>query len=253
MENFDQMVARSYAYNAEVLRKSLRWKTLRQLYENNFVNCNKVGQKIPKIIHQIWLGGEMPQKYKEFAKSWKKYHPDYQYKLWTDKDVNDIFITRRNLFDKATNLGMKSDILRYEILKQYGGIYVDTDFECIKPLDTFGYLDFYTGVGYDTEVQLYIALIGTVPNHPIIQATIDSLGPIYTGNKGSQIMNITGANTFTQAFFDTVTNDTKGVVAFPTPYFYPYPNNVRGQANPYSFTTKDTYAIHHWEVSWIKK
>ena len=38
------------------------------------------------------------------------------------------------LIDSIENKGCKSDILRYEILYQYGGIYVDTDFESIKPI-----------------------------------------------------------------------------------------------------------------------
>ena len=111
----------------------------------------------------------------------------------------------------------------------------------------------YCHPGCDTDVQLYIGLIGSVPGHPIIQNTIDSLGPIYHGNKGSEIMNITGVNVFTEAFFEYVDLNTKGVIAFPTPYFYPYPNNVRGTGNPYAYVTKDTYAIHHWAVSWSKK
>lgn len=255
MKTFDDMVLRSYAAKKEILHNSRAWARLRKLYVDNFINDPKKGRKIPKIIHQIWLGGELPAKYKEYAKSWKKYHPDWQYKLWTDADVNDIFITRKNLFDSAVNLGMKSDILRYEILKQYGGIYVDTDFECIKPLDYLCYLDFFTGVGYDTEVQLYIGLIGSVPNHPIIQNSINACGPIYTGHKGSQIMNITGANVFTQAFMDYTEDPANhsGIVAFPTPYFYPFPNNVRDTGNPYSFVVAQTYAIHHWAVSWVKK
>jgi inositol phosphorylceramide mannosyltransferase catalytic subunit len=257
MSPFEKHVAKSYAYNEQVFSASNRWYTLNSLYFWNYwlTRCSKEERKphIPKIIHQIWLGGEMPEQYKIYAETWKNHHLDWQYKLWTDKDADDIFITRRNLFDKATNVGMKSDILRYEILKQYGGVYVDTDFECLKPLNDLMHLDFFTGVGYDTEAQLYIGLIASVPNHPIIRHTIDSLGPIYTGNRGSAIMNITGANTFTTAFFDTVDVNAEKVVAFPTPYFYPYPNNVRGTGDPHSYVTKETYAIHHWAVSWLKK
>lgn len=250
---FDDLVSKSYAYNAQVLKDSVNWALLRKLYMDNFVNNSKKGQKIPKIIHQIWLGGELPAKYKVYCNSWKIKHPDWQYKLWTDDDVKNIFITRKNLYDSATNLGMKSDILRYEILKQYGGLYVDTDFECIKNIEYLSYLDLYAGVGYDTHPQLYIGLIASVPNHPIIQNAINACGPIYTGNKGSHIMNITGANVFTDAFIDHAKDHANGIVAFPTPYFYPYPNNVRGIGNPYSFVVAQTYAIHHWAVSWIKK
>jgi mannosyltransferase OCH1-like enzyme len=29
----------------------------------------------------------------------------------------------------------KTDILRFEILYQFGGLHKDTDFECLKPID----------------------------------------------------------------------------------------------------------------------
>jgi mannosyltransferase OCH1-like enzyme len=38
-------------------------------------------------------------------------------------------------FDRATNVGMKSDVLRYEILWRYGGVYVDVDYECLENID----------------------------------------------------------------------------------------------------------------------
>jgi mannosyltransferase OCH1-like enzyme len=39
-------------------------------------------------------------------------------------------------FDRASNFGEKSDIWRYEILFRLGGVYVDTDFECVRPFDS---------------------------------------------------------------------------------------------------------------------
>ena len=49
-------------------------------------------------------------------------------------------------FSLAKNLGMKSDILRYEILMKYGGIYVDTDYECLKNIGRLNYSHSYFNV-----------------------------------------------------------------------------------------------------------
>ena len=46
---------------------------------------------IPKIIHYCWFGGkEMPAQLKKYIKSWKKYCPDYEIKLWNEEnfDIN---------------------------------------------------------------------------------------------------------------------------------------------------------------------
>lgn len=47
---------------------------------------------IPKIIHYCWFGrGEMPKLAINCIKSWHKYLPDYEYKLWNeDSSKNHI-------------------------------------------------------------------------------------------------------------------------------------------------------------------
>lgn len=251
---FEKMISKSYAYNLEITATCPKWKLLDRLFTKNYMEYrnDRFESNIPKKIHQIWLGSELPEKYKMLCETWKECHPDWEYKLWTDEDVDTtIKLSKPDLYYKSTNMGMRSDILRYEILKEHGGLYVDTDFECFKPFDDLMYLDFFTGVGYDTQVQLYNGLIACVPQSQIIQKTIDLMGPIYTGNRGSDIINITGPNVFTNAFLNTVTKNSLAV-AFPTQFFYPYPNNLKGKGDRYSFVGVDTYALHHWEVSWVK-
>lgn len=58
-----------------------------ELYERNmpFVLIRQEKTKIPKIIHQIWLGSPLPQKFKKLQASWIKMHPEWTYILWTDR------------------------------------------------------------------------------------------------------------------------------------------------------------------------
>lgn len=42
---------------------------------------------VPKLIHQTWKDDQLPDKWKEAQKSCIDLHPDYEYKLWTDKDA----------------------------------------------------------------------------------------------------------------------------------------------------------------------
>ena len=145
--------------------------------------------------------------------------------------------------------------MRYHILLQYGGIYVDTDFECIKPFDNLLYLDFFTGVGYPKEVELYIGLIGSVPKHQILRHIILNMIEAKYDGSWKKMFQTTGSYFFTKMFFDMVNQYTVGVVAFPPDFFYPYPNNVRRdeKIDPYSFVKPISYAIHHWAVSWRAK
>ena len=148
--SFDESMQR--VQQEQVLRNEFSAATyamFKELYDkNNFLRVEPQQElKIPKIIHQIWLGSPFPQEYKKYQESWQKHHPDWEYKLWTDAEVADLDLINRDLYDASLNYGEKSDILRYELLYRYGGMYADTDFESLKPLDTLHYsYDFYIGI-----------------------------------------------------------------------------------------------------------
>lgn len=88
-------------------------------------------EKIPKIIHQIWLGPLEPPV--EAMNSWKNLHPDWEYILWTEKNLPAL--KNQDAFERSERYAQKADILRYEILFNYGGIFVDADEHCIKKID----------------------------------------------------------------------------------------------------------------------
>lgn len=86
---------------------------------------------IPRVIHQIWLGEYKPPI--EAMESWKKNNPDWTYCLWSEKNLPDL--VNKQAFLDSDNYPQKADILRYEILHQYGGIYMDADVHCLKSID----------------------------------------------------------------------------------------------------------------------
>lgn len=98
--------------------------------------------KIPKIIHQIWYQGEnnIPEKYKKWQNSWKKYHPDWEYKLWDEHSMRDLIKNEYPWFlkhyDNYPHMIQRIDAIRGFILYKYGGLYIDLDFEAFKPIDT---------------------------------------------------------------------------------------------------------------------
>ena len=253
---YNELIRKSYDYDQDRQDNSLAWHVVRALYERNYIGdvCKSV-VSIPKKIHQIWLGGNFPAEYVKYANSWKHYNPDWEYRLWTEDNLDQVYIPKRNLFNSITNVAQKSDFLRYHILNQFGGLYVDTDFECLKPFDDLAYLDFYTGIGYPKELELYIGLIASVPHHPILEHIIKKMTVVKYGGRWRNIFHTTGSFFFTRMFLEVVGKETKGVVAFPMEYFYPYPNNARKLegVNPYVYASDNSYAIHHWAVSWKKK
>jgi len=68
-------------------------------------------------------------------RSWQEKHADWQYLLWTEANLPELVCQQQ--FDQMRELPGKADILRYEVLFTYGGIYVDADSLCLNQLDDF--------------------------------------------------------------------------------------------------------------------
>lgn len=255
MRTFDEMIRSSYDFNADDYFADKRWAILERMYLKNYaIALDHYTDPIPKIIHQIWLGSEVPEKLTAWRESWQKFNPDWECHLWEDGSEKIILDSNRlDIFYSITNMGQRSDFLRYHILNHFGGIYVDTDFECLKSFDTLSYLSFFTGVGYPRRPELYIGLIASIPHHPIIENIVSSMTEIRQGG-WKDIFETTGSYFFTRKFFETVGEYMQGVVAFPFPFFYPFPNQAgHEKKNGLDYIQEESYAVHHWDVSWRSK
>jgi len=254
IKGFTALLESTYTFDREKYYSHPGWSVLCNLYNQNFIFANKNVHKIPKKIHQVWLGSPVSDKYTAWRESWKKLNPDWEYKLWTDKDLREskIHITNWKAFNSITNMGQKSDYLRYHILDQFGGIYADTDYECLKPFDTLLYADFLAGISYDAAPIVNIAILGSVPNHPILKKLISSM-VVKPSDKSKDVFNSTGPLFFTKCFFEVVGSYIEGIVVLPPDYFYPFPNQSGFQnRNGRDYIKDCSYGIHYWDVSWIK-
>jgi len=231
---------------------------LKKLYEQNSF-LTKLGQQkitpgIPRIIHQIWLGSELPERYKKFQESWKKYHPTWEYKLWTDADVKAFKLINQKAYDKGKNYAEKANVFRYEILERFGGVYVDTDFECFRPFDILhDFYEFYTGMATINRITLINnGLIASIPGHPILKTCIKNINKT---NYGFGQMGRNGTIYFgymvVQACENNVTFDLSKVLILPPTYMYPWPGV--GSHKPFQeYILDSSFAVHYWDGSWTK-
>lgn len=227
----------------------------KELYNNHTRALNQPQQspKIPKIIHQIWLGGEVPAAFAPYMNSWITMHLErgWQYKLWTDDDVEAFGLYNKDFYDATDSCGVKSDLLKWEIIHRYGGVYVDMDFECLQPLDILHHcFDFYTGLQpLDTFfVQLGAALYAGKPGDPILKHCIETVKDDWH-LKGAPSK--TGPLHFTKSFYAVANKvDNYVAVAFPASYFYPL--GAQEQVLKRSaWVQEGAVAVHHWAKSWM--
>jgi mannosyltransferase OCH1-like enzyme len=200
---------------------------------------------IPHRIHQIWVGDkQMPQECVAWVKGWKELHPGWEHTLWTDREVNSLLPDLVAIGDyiSAAHPAMRADILRYELLRLFGGIYLDVDVEPQLPLDdlaedmeAFVVLEDYSGPWFGN------AVLGATMGHPFFKQLCEALPESVTQNWHRPINERTGP-----VFLSKQWKKGDTFVLGPKT-FYPYMHDEkwrRGEPFP------NAYGIHHWLGSW---
>ncbi|WP_312065996.1 glycosyltransferase family 32 protein [Leuconostoc lactis] len=127
---------------------------------------------IPKIIHYCWFGNNpLPENVRKCIASWEKYCPDFEIKQWNESnyDVNKYDYTRE-AYDKK-KYAFVSDVARLDIVSNFGGIYLDTDVELIKPLTLF--LDDKLFMGMELPGRISTGNgFGAIKGHHFIQKNL---------------------------------------------------------------------------------
>lgn len=216
---------------------------------------------IPKLLHRIWVGSEMPEEFIEYGRTWMEHHPTWLHALWTDQDqppMSNVIVKRidglelwnKETYDAAPRLAPKNvgqfraDVLRYEILLRQGGVYVDADFECMKPIDPLLTEKVHAFAAWEREaIWLNNAILGSEPGDQFIASLVQNLANSVKQNKGMRPNVMTGPQYMTRCYRAAIRSGRPTLTTLPRKYFYPYLWNEldkRGQLFP------DAYAVHHW-------
>jgi mannosyltransferase OCH1-like enzyme len=118
----------------ECARKKMNWSNgAKPLTEHLYTNTDT---KIPKILHIIWIGDDALKPIK-CIQSWIDHNPTYLVKVWNNDDLASIGWYNKKHIQIMLNkdLAGVADLMRYEILYNYGGITIDADSICLKPLE----------------------------------------------------------------------------------------------------------------------
>lgn len=227
-----------------------KFKTLYQKNKNS-LNTLEGEFKIPRVIHFIWIGPRpFPPLSVENIRTWIAKNPDWKVKFWTDRErpppcngmevkkVQEFpFLFLGRFFDESRNYGEKSDLLRFEILYQEGGLYVDHDANCLKNFDNLhrGF-DLYCGLEaphplvVGMSITAGIGVMGSRPQHPLVKTVIDliannwyKIAKKYRGRDGYSRTQLVMERTYimlTQALKKYETQQTLTDIVLPAAYFF---------------------------------
>lgn len=200
--------------------------------------------RIPRIIHQTWKRKDIPFPLDQLPQTWKKYLPNWEYVLWTD-EMNREFAHKHfpdflEKYDAYPCNIQRADAIRYLLLKVYGGLYVDMDFECLENIEfLLEGSDFIVGKEPDWHAKRfgfeYIicnAFMASTPDNDFINFVCQRLINHSGGkvvNNGFDILDSTGPFLLTHAF-----------------NAFPHKEDIR------ILESKTIYPIGQWEVEKIK-
>lgn len=229
-----------------------------------------------KKIHRVWINDNRELPYhvykKEWIDSWEVLHPDWDFYTWDDDASRELLEADYPWFlpvyDQYTKYIYKADAIRYFIMHKIGGLYVDLDFECFKPVDgifeseSLCLLSKNPDNGFFPQPHqprnLVNSLMYSTPDHPFWKHAIKRL---LASRSQKFAMTKTGPLLLTRAYLSYIEDNEDDITLLGPKLFLPYLSNLSaremGDETKVSELNRkgrthfpDAYAAHRWASYW---
>jgi mannosyltransferase OCH1-like enzyme len=127
---------------------------------------------IPKTLHVVWIGDESKRP-DNCIDTWRQRNPSWEVRVWgNDAFHNESWVNRAHMQDMwQRELCGVADMMRYEILYRHGGVALDADSVCLRPLPDW-LLEPDAFSCYENEFArpglVATTVMGAVPSNPFI-------------------------------------------------------------------------------------
>lgn len=225
---------------------------------------------IPRIIHQTWKSDLVPMEYRGWQNSWVRLNPGFEYRLWTDRDLDALVAERfpqlLTLYRGYRHPICRVDLGRYLVLKTFGGVYADLDCECLRPIDDLLIAaNFAIGLEPESHVVLGKAVdrglsrilcpsfIASIPDHSFWDHVLNHAAAV--GGE-ADILDATGPFLLTRAYQDFP--DRSQISLLSPDLVYPVDKQecATGRTFDIEFwerATRGAYVVHYWAGSWWRR
>lgn len=193
----------------------------------------------------------MPKLALKCIESWKKYCPDYEIKEWNEDNFDlDMYPYVREAYD-ARKFAFVTDVVRLYALYHEGGIYMDTDVEVIKPLDSL--LQYEAVSGFESPTQISTGLMASRDGHPLFKELLDEYNGIHFHRPDGTLDTTTNVTRISNTCLkyglrlDNTLQTVCGFTLLPKDYLCPKSYKT-GELE----LTANTLCIHHFSGSWVQ-
>ena len=213
---------------------------------------------IPRIIHQTWKTGEIPERFQGWCATWRDRNPDWDYRLWTDRDLLE-FVAARYPAHLETFCGyrhgvQRADAARYMLLHRFGGFYADIDTQCQRSLEPlaseeriilcqepevhWGPTIPYRGL----PLLIFNGIMASPAGHPFWPHLLTRMEDV---REASDVLDSTGPCLLTGSVLSYPARET---IRIDDARLF-NPTDVFGRSE-YDPDGPDCYALHHWAGTW---
>ena len=207
---------------------------------------------IPKKIHYMWLGGsELPERLQVCIDSWRRHCPDYEIIRWDESNYD----VHKNVFMSEAYdhrwFGFVPDYARLDLLYRYGGIYMDTDVEVVRNLDSLLNQEAFCGVE-KWQVLNFGACSGAVKGHKALEPFLERWESRHLVREDGTLDSVSSGLIDTSVALENgyrVTGKCQNVCGmniYASDYFSPF-DYMTGEL----CQTEHTYSIHHFHGGWL--
>lgn len=246
--------------------------------ETNYENATNgeiredIGSTINQTVHIIWISNDdiIPDYLKANIRSWEENNPTWNITLWdmalVRSTFDDLFVA---LIERLPVGAWKGDVLRYKILYEFGGLYVDADIVNFRSIDkivkiaeenydgAFSVCERLERPSYLIHEELFIigddcatvcnAVIGCRKNHPAVKLALNTAiqNTMTYMNTHKYNLLYSGPPVWT----DASRNFNIGVLKIETFYpcmYYDTNNCVEERFKE----LEDHFAMHQWKHTW---
>lgn len=222
-------------------------------HEYQVVLKYNVSEVVPKTFHRTWKTKKID--YNIFkpicVESWEKYNSDYTFNLYDDNDNRNFILNYYpwflKIYDSYKKNIMRVDAVRYFYLLYYGGIYVDLDFECFKPLDKYITKEAHLITNYKDWVSNAIMI--SAPQQNIYKEII--VKGLLPNCKNNNVLLSTGPLMLSRLLLPKYSRYISSI-GLSDKLFYPIKYNEQFNEK-YDKLDKDIVCVHHFAASWVNK
>ena len=209
---------------------------------------------IPRKIHYCWFGpAPLPPLAKECIASWHQFMPDWEYCIWNEEnfDVDSNFYTREAY--AARKYAFVSDYVRLHALKNFGGVYLDTDVQVLRSLDPLICHDAFAGFEGSKHLPVGTCVMASRPDGEWIAEMLHLYDKLHFLRPDGSPDLTTNVQRLTTAMLshgfqpDGREQDYRDLHIYPVDYFSP-----RHTTGEY-LRTENTYCDHLGLGSWAEK